>query len=224
VYADDQVILLLKFALTIGPVAVYFLTLGYLNAQPRPQIVGGRADFLLLGVIFVPVIVWALLLLSSLSPLVVTGAGCAALAAMFRLLPPKQSSWVIYNVTPRTFYRSLARALGRIGHSIAHDEAHRGGQSVWTVDSLGLRVRVTPFSLLQNVTCTFERLDGLPVRAEQVEPIRRSLRESLGATHTLPSVSAACFLLIGTVMLSAPLLMMARHMDAVVKVVRSLFA
>jgi hypothetical protein len=131
---------------------------------------------------------------------------------------------VIYNITVKQFQRALVRSFERAGRPVVREERIAAGLPAWVVASLGLRIRVSPFPLLQNVTCYFERLDGQPVEPAQLEPLRQSLQDSLGSTHTLPSASAACFLLIGTVMLSAPLLLMARHMDTIVKVVSSLFA
>jgi len=156
--------------------------------------------------------------------IVLASAGFAAALGFYWLMPRRQPSWVVYNVSPRQFQRALGRALDALGHRERTEESDRAARPVWIVPSLGLRIRVSPFSLLQNVTCLFERTDGQPIAPEQIEPIRRCLHEQLGQTHALPTASAACFLLIGTVMLSAPLLLMANHMDAIVKVVRSLFA
>jgi len=222
--ADEQVVVLLRFALTIGPIAVYFLALGYLNAQPRPQLLSGRADFVLLAVVFFPILLWAMLLLVNLPWIVLASAGFAAALGLYWLMPRRQSSWVIYNISGRQFLRALGRALDELGHSVRRGEADRAGRPAWTVPALGLRLRVSPFPMLQNVTCMFERIDGAAIVPGQLDALRRSLRRQLGDTRTLPSTSAACFILIGTVMLSAPLLMMARHMDEIVKVVRSLFA
>lgn len=222
-HADEQVILLLKFALTIGPVAVYFLALGYLNAQPRPAVLSGRADFLLLTIVLFPVLLWAILL-AGLSPLTIGLGGIVAAVCLWLALPARNSSWVAYNITARQFLRALQRALGRLGISADRVTVLPGGDEVWTVEHLALRIRVSPFAMLQNVTCRFEHTAGKPVAAGQLSNLRRALNDSLGATHALPSASAAAFLLIGTVMLSAPLFLMARNVDAIVKVVRSLFA
>ena len=222
--ADEHVVMLLKFALTIGPIAVYFLTLGVLNAQSRPQLLSGRADFVLLAVVFFPIGLWALLLMVNLPWIVLASAGIAAALGFYWMMPRRQSSWVVYNVSPEGFLRALGRALNAMGHRDRDEGADSTGRPVWTVPALGLRIRVSPFPLLQNVTCLFERTDGLAIAPEQVEPLRSRLHEQLGRTSALPSASAACFILIGTVMLSTPLLMMANHMDAIVKVVRSLFA
>ncbi|MDD4888760.1 MAG: hypothetical protein PHU85_02425 [Phycisphaerae bacterium] len=223
-YADEQVILLLKFALTIGPIAFYFLAIGFLNAQPRPQVLTGRADFLLLAVVFFPIFLWALMPLAGVSWVVLGAAAFICAVGFYLALPRRQSSWVVYNVTEKQFQRAFARAVERVGLAGESQEPDRSGRPVWTLPALGLRIRISPFSMLQNVTCLFERLDGEAITANELSPLRRSLQDSLSATHTLPSASAACFLLIGTVMLSAPLLLMARHMDAIVKVVSSLFA
>lgn len=223
-FGDDQVIVLLKFALTIGPIAVYFLAIGFLNAQPRPAVLSSRADFALLAVVFFPIFVWALLPLAS-AGWVVLSAGAFVLTVVVRLvLPRRQAGWVVYNVTARQFSRALGRTIERMNQPCRTDEPDRAGRTVWTLPQAGLRIRVSPFAMLQNVTCLFERTDGQPIPAGQLDPLRQSLQENLSGTHTLPSASAACFLLIGTVMLSAPLLLMARNMDAIVKVVRSLFA
>ncbi len=222
--ADEHVVMLLKFALTIGPIAVYFLALGLLNAQTRPQLLSGRADFVLLAVVFFPIGLWAMLLMVNLPGIVLASAGFAAALGFYWMMPRRQSSWVIYNISTEKFQRVLGRALDSLGHRERDESSDAGGRPVWALPALGLRIRVSPFSLLQNVTCLFERTDGMPIAPEQIEPIRRRLHEQLARTDALPSASAACFILIGTVMLSAPLLMMANHMDAIVKVVRSLFA
>lgn len=223
-YADEQVVVLLKFALTIGPIAVYFLALGYLNAQARPQLISGRADFALLATVFFPIVLWVLLLVANLSWIVLAVAMFAAAMGFYWMMPRRQSSWVIYNVSPRQFDRVLRRALDELNHPITDESADEAQRPVWSVPSLGLRITISPFPLLQNVTCRFERLDAGAIQPARIAPLRRRLASKFTSCHTLPSASAAAFILIGTIMLSAPLLMMARHMDEIVRVVRHLFA
>lgn len=221
---DPQVVLLLKFALTIGPIAVYFLALGYLNAQARPQLLSGRSDFILLAVVFFPILLWAMLLAVGLPWLALAIVVFVLGLGLYAAMPRRQATWVIYNVSERQFRRALDRCLGRLGLDTTELPTARPGHPLLEIAELGLRIRLSPFPLLQNVSVAFERTDGRPVELDQVEPIRAALADELGSTRTLPSASAACFLLIGTAMLSTPLLMMARHMDEIVKVVRSFFA
>ena len=223
--ADEQVVLLLKFALTIGPIAVYFMALGMLNAQPHPQLLSGRTDFSLLAIVFFPIVVWVLLLMANLPWIVLATFAFATTLGFYWMMPRRQSSWVIYNVGPWQFERALTRALDRLGHTLLARPAEPTDPGpVFDVPGLALRIRLSPFPLLHNVTCRFERIDGNAIEPRIVAPLMAELRRQLHRTNTMPSASAACFLLIGTAMLSVPLLMMARHMDQIVRVVRSLFA
>ncbi|MCG3181053.1 MAG: hypothetical protein BIFFINMI_03421 [Phycisphaerae bacterium] len=222
--ADEQVVTLLKFALTIGPIAVYFLALGLLNAQSRPQLITGRADFSLLAVVFFPILVWVLLLVVNLGWIVLAIVAFAAGLGFYWMMPRRQTSWVVYNVGERQFSRALVRALERLGLASEPMPADPPGHPVLHVPALGLRVRLSPFPLLRNVTCRFERTDGQPIEPADLASLLAGLRDELETTSAMPTASAACFLLIGTVMLSAPLLLMARHMDEIVRVVRNLLA
>ncbi len=222
--ADQQILLLLKSALTIGPIAVYFLALGYLNAHSRPRVLSGRSDFVLLAIVFFPVCLWALFLLANLPWMLLATLAFAAALAGYWMTPRRRSCWVVYNVTERQFRRALDAALDSLGHAARDLPAARPGHPTVEVAPLGLRITVSPFPLLANVTCRFERTDGQPVDDARVAPLRDALVGQLQRVHTLPSASAAAFLLIGTAMLSAPLLMMASRMDEIVRVVSDLFA
>ena len=44
----QQVIVLLKVLLLVGPIAFYFMVLGLLNSQPASRLIDARTDFLIL--------------------------------------------------------------------------------------------------------------------------------------------------------------------------------
>ena len=49
---------LLQVIINLAPIAVYFLVLGLVNSLARPMLVDARSDFLVLTLVFVPVMVW----------------------------------------------------------------------------------------------------------------------------------------------------------------------
>ena len=139
-------------------------------------------------------------------------------------MPRRQASWALYNVGEEQFERALRSAARHMGDQLEPTDAGRPGHPAYRLADLGMLLRVSPFPMLRNATVILERLDGRPIAPAEAAPFIAALKRRLDSTATLPGTMAACLLLIGTVMLSAPLLMMARHMDDIVQVVRGLFA
>ena len=210
--AYEQAVFLLRLVINVAPVAVYFLALGLVNTQDRPRLVSGRSDFVSLTVVFVPVLVWPVpvLIQSGLWWVVLAGL-CVGGAVFWSLLPARLSNWVVYNITERRCRRILNEALTRTGLAASEDD--RG----MTVTSRNLRIDLSSFGLLNNVTVYFT-----PTRGTVDEPLLARLRTEfegqLRTVSLLPSPTGACLVMLGVSLLIVPLWMMSRHMDAIVEI------
>ncbi len=215
----DQAIFLLKVLINIAPIAVYFLVLGLLNSQSHPRIVSGRRDFITLTLVFVPMLIWPIpvLLAHRLWPLLLIGLSAAGVAFV-ALLPSRLSSWVMYNVTEQRCRRHLENALGslRLDYQIVNGS--------YRLPHDQLEIHVASFALLRNVTLHFQ-FDPHHPPAELLEKLRASFQSELQRLALLPSVSGACLLALGVLLLMLPLWMINNHADAVVEALtRLLFA
>jgi len=215
--AFDQVIVILKLACFVGPVAVYFVTLGLVNSQATPRMLTARGDFLALSVALLPI------LLSPIPWLVANGwawliplAGLAAVAAWRRLLPPPDSGWVIYNLPAGQAQPLIERAIRALGWRYA------SRPRAIELRERGLRVTFSHVPLLRNATVHL-RWDARAARRETMELIGHQLTTLIGRQQQLPSLSGCCLLLAGTLLLMFPLWMMSRHGQAIAEVVNQLF-
>jgi hypothetical protein len=215
---SQEAVFLLRLLINVAPVAVYFLTMGLVNTQSRPRLVSGRSDFIALTLVFVPVLVWPVPILVQYHLWWVLATGILVGGFVFwMLLPPPWGNWVIYNITERRCRRLLDEALGRLGLSAHHDP---GGL---TVESADLRIDLSSFGLLNNVTLYFS-----PIRGARNESLLGRIRHELGlgleGVALLPSATGACLVMVGVGLLIVPLWMMSRHMDAIVEIVSRLLS
>ncbi|HOA72233.1 MAG TPA: hypothetical protein PL151_06970 [Phycisphaerae bacterium] len=213
----NQVIFVLQVALTIGPVAVYFLGLGLVSSQAHPCLVSERSDFVLLALAFVPLIVWPFVaLLKAGSVLVALALLSAVIILFFTLLPRRNDGWVIYNISTEECRRALARACRRLGWQL---EPTPGDDTESVVLPPGLGVSLHGMPWLRNVTIRCELPEG-----SADEQLRRDLLEGLAGElrreSLLPSPTGAGLVVIGATMLGLPMWYLFRHMDSIVDVVR----
>ncbi|MFQ6048640.1 MAG: hypothetical protein ACE5K7_04680 [Phycisphaerae bacterium] len=215
---QDQAILLLKVVINIAPVAVYFVVLGLVNSQPRPKLVSGRSDFVALTLVFVPMLVWPVpvLLAHHLWWLLVLGL-VVGVGGFAWLLPSRGTSWVIYNIGETRCRRCLEAALSSLGIR------YRREQSDYVLADEPIRIHVSAFGLLRNVTLHFDLAD--PVPWSLLARLQDSFRQRLDRVVLLPSGTGPCLLALGVGLLMLPLWMISNHMDAIVEVItRLLFA
>ena len=216
--ASDQVVFLLKVVLYIAPVAVYFLALGVVNSQAQPVLVNARADFQLLTLVFIPLLVWPI------PYLVVHGqwwgllAGVALAAGGFwRLLPGSTSGWVLYNVSPDDGWRMLERAAAEMGWASRRSDGGLEGPAA------GLRVEVASFALLRNASFRIVAPNGIEL--DGFNRLGRALQRQVERKSLLPSMTGGCLMLLGASLMIVPLWLMSRHIQAIVEIVqRILFA
>jgi hypothetical protein len=205
----------LQVLLTVVPVAMYFLMLGLVNSQRRPYFVSGRRDFLILALVFSPVLIRPLWWLGAANLpifLVVLVLG----AALFLLVLPKEStSWVIYNITSHHFHRVLERALRSL------DVRWRWRHDRIEFEDSTLEIAVSSFLLLQNVTVY---LKGEPADQPLIHRISTALEEELGHVKSHPASTGVVFLIIGTALLAWPAFMMTRHLDELVNLFTKFWA
>jgi hypothetical protein len=214
--ASDQVVFLLKAVLYIAPVAVYFLALGLANSQARPVLVNARADFQLLTLVFVPLLVWPIPYLVAYGQWWGLAAGVMLAAGGFwRLLPGSTSGWVLYNVSGEDGWRMLEQAVAEMGWS-----ARRSGHRL-EVPQAGIRIEVASFALLRNMS--FQVVSsGSPVTEEQFDRLRRGLQRQVNRQSLLPSTAGGCLMLLGASLMIVPLWLMSRHIQAIVEIVQQL--
>jgi hypothetical protein len=217
--SQEQAIFLLKVMINIAPIAVYFLVLGLLNSQAQPRIVSGQRDFVVLTLVFVPMLVWPVPFLVANGFWWLLLIGLAAAAGGFAaLLPRRLSSWVMYNLSEQRCRRHLENAL----HRLQVDYELADGS--YLISSHGLEIHISSFSVLRNVTLHFS-FDRSNPPAELLEGLREVLQEELEKLALLPSASGVCLLALGVLLLMLPLWMINNHVDAVVEVItRLLFA
>ena len=217
--ASDQVIFLLKVMINIMPVAVYFLVLGLVNSQAQPVLVNARSDFQILTLVFVPLLVGPMpFLVEAGQWWVLLGGAAITLGGFWRFLPGRASGWVLYNVTEAQGRAMLCRALAAWG------AVHQTDDRTYHVPALGMRLEVSGFSLLRNVTVRIRWRDGA-VDWGRFEALGRRLHAQMQQQALLPSATGGCLMVLGVSLMIVPLWLMSHHIDAIVEIVqRLLFA
>lgn len=215
----DQVILVLQIVLTIGPIAVYFLTLGLFSSQACPRLVSERADFVLLGTAFVPVICWPLISLVTAGRFALAGALLGAIALVFAmLLPTRQGGWVIYNISTQECRRALRRACSRLGWQIEYSTPSDDEPEA-VIRPAGFVVTFHGMPWLRNMTLRFKHT-GNSAHTEAREQLLTMLSGELRRESMLPSAAGAGLVVIGATLLGLPMWYFFSNMNAIVDVVR----
>ena len=207
---------LLHVLLTVVPVAMYFLMLGLVNSQKRPYFVSGRRDFLILALVFSPVLIRPLWWLAGVFWWPIFAMVVVLGIALFLLVLPKEStSWVVYNVTNHRFHRVLERALRETGVSWRwrHDRIE--------FENSSLEIVVSSFALLRNVTVY---LKGEPPDQVLIRRISTALEQELGHVRSRPATTGVVFLIVGTALLAWPMFMMSKHLDVLVDLFTKIWA
>lgn len=204
-----EVILVLKIAMNIAPVALYFIILGLVNSQGCVHVVSAKRDWLGLMVVFFPVLFWPVMWLAGMGwawaavLLLLAGITMVVISA-----PDKCSGWVIYNCELDRVVRHLLISL----RNLSLDYTLVGGGEIVVSD--GMTLQISGLQLLKNVTISVK--GGSRRTAGR---LGYQLQQRLMALESRPSMSAAAMLVSGTVLLIVPLTMMIGRMDAFVKVV-----
>lgn len=209
---SEQMSLAIQVAAVVAPVAVYFLLLGLLNSQPSPQMLSARSDFILLNAAFAPIFcvpvlnyfgapAWAL-------PVVIG----MMLAGALVLAPRRASNWVVYNITLPAALRAAERVLTAMGESF-----DRRDRSLLIKDK-DLVLKFSAMPLLRNVS--------IAVEGDETVDFGRKFEELLAAQlagiSAVATPMAVTFLLIATVMLIAPLGLLADRMPEMVRIITDL--
>jgi hypothetical protein len=216
--ASSQVIFLFQVIINLSPIALYFLVLGLVNSQARPWLVDARSDFVILTLVFVPVLVWPIPeLVEGRHWIVLSIGGGVGLWVFGRMLPTRSSGWVVYNISESRCRNLFDAALRRAGI----DASCRGNE--WNIPSGPVTIRLTALPVLRNVSL---HVDGAGSDNEtMLEDIRKQFDTLLGRQALLPSLSGSCMVLMGVVLMIFPLWMMSKHFNAIVELVsRLLFA
>ena len=216
--ASSQVIFLLQVIINLSPIALYFLVLGLVNSQARPWLVDARSDFIVLTLVFVPVLVWPIpgLVAGGHWAVLLIGSACG-LWVFLRIVPARSSGWVVYNISEtrcRRLFKTTVQSLGI-------DASWEG--NTLRVPSTSLTIRMTAMPVLRNVSLHVEGRG----RADQalLDRIQERFDALLAGQAMLPSLSGSCMVLMGVVLMIFPLWMMSKHMNAIVELVaRLLFA
>ena len=206
----EQVNLTVLTTAAIAPAAVYFLLLGLLNSQPRPQLLSGRTDFVLLNAAFLPVFCVPLVQAFGAATWVLPAA-IGALIVLAMLLAPPRGNWSVYNISPGEALRAGERALREMGEPFRR----RGRRLVLTRRDACIRLASMP--LLRHVSISIQRAD-----AEFVRRFEQHLAEQLGRVATVASPVASALLVIATVMLVTPLGLLANRMPEMVRIITDL--
>ena len=217
--ASDRVMFLLQLLVGLMPVAGYFLTLGLVNCQAQPRLIGARTDFFVLTAVFCPLLLWPAPALLARGPVgqlaLVAGLGTGVLVFR-RLLPPRDRGWVVYNISGHRLHRLLVASF----HALGWSWQRRGDR--YELPACGLGVVISGYTFLRSAAIHLEPLE------ERREPfdahrLRAELELRLRQQQLLPSLTGSCLLLLGVCVLIVPLWMMSRHMDAIVELMQKLF-
>jgi len=203
-----QLKLSVQIATVAIPVAVYFLVLGLLNSQRRPQILSERLDFSLLLAAFSPLYITPLLGWIGAGPIEVSITVALMIAAITLAAPGAKRGWVIYNISKKKALQSISRSLDRVDLPF-----ERRGDEFRL--ALGPRIRISPFPLLRNVSICLE--DIADAHRPAVRRLELELRRRVGQVEVEGSPMAAGFVLISTAMIIAPLVFMANRMPEMVR-------
>jgi len=207
-----EVILVLKIALNIAPVAFYFIILGLVNSQSRVHIVTANRDWVGLMIVFFPVLLWPVMWLAGMgwawSSVVVLMLGISLFVIS---APGRWSGWVVYNCDLACVRSELLACLERVGI----DCNLLDGRRIVTAD--GMQFELSELKLLRNVTINIKHGDR-----QRVAELGYELQRRLSRLDTAPGLAAAAMLISGTAMLMIPLTMMVGHMDMFVRVVSQL--
>lgn len=209
-----EVTFVLQLALTLGPVAAYCVTLGLVNSQARPCLVGVRSDFLALTVALIPVVLSPMIVLIQngliwLTVLLVAGA----LGLFLAMMPGRAGGWVIYNIDLAGAQRLLERACRRLGWTLER----RGMRYI--IPAAGLELVLTDLAWLRNVTIRIERGQG----GQQAVARRRllaGLSEAARSEVFLPSPVGASLVVIGAMLMGVPMWYLFASAPAIIDVVR----
>ena len=208
----EQLSLSAQVAVVVTPVAVYFFLLGLLNSQPRPQLVSGRSDFILLNAALFPIFIVPVLGYLHASGWAVVAVIGGLLAAVTLLAPRRGVSWVIYNIAMPDALRAIERALRQMGEPF-----QRRGRSL-RLGRRDVRLRLTGMPLLRNVTVSANGEDAKAFGRE----FEARFGGQLGAVPAGANPMAVTFLLIATAMLVTPLGLFADRMPEMVRLITDL--
>ncbi len=208
---SEHLIIPLRLAAVLVPVAVYFLVLGLLNSRRHPQLLRARHDFLLLIVAMSPMVLLPAAGRSALAGLIVVLAG-GLIAALVWVITPRGPHWVIYNVHRGQAHDAVRQALKAMGQTVrATPERFERIDHAVSVD-------IGVFPLLRNVSV---RIRG-PKADELAEDFEHQLAASLQAVSVEPSPMAISLLLVATAMLVAPLTLLAPRAGQIVRLMTDL--
>jgi hypothetical protein len=207
--AAEQLVLPIRIATVVVPVALYFLVIGLLNSRKHPQLLPARQDLALLVAALSP------LLLSPIADAfghaVAAGLVVAGLLAAAAALMRPASSWVIYNVSRAEASEALERAL--CGMNAKFETV----LSAWHVDGGKAVVELTEFPLLRNITVRVRSGERHFAAAFGAE-----LSRALVRVEAQTSPMAAGLLLVATGMLIAPLALVMHRAPELVRVLTDL--
>lgn len=215
--AAGEVIFVLKLIVAVGPLAVYFLSLGLVNSQARPALIPCKNDFSMLSLAFLPLLVLPAVQLVDRPRAMAAAALVSAVAVavlLWRLR--RERGWVVYNLDARQCAAAVRQACGRLGWRC---QATADGFELLPVH---LRLEVSTWPLLRNVTLRVRRStdEGRDARVDQELRFARALEETLGERTLLPSPTGAAMVLVGAALLGLPLWYLFQHMEAVATVIR----
>jgi len=203
-----QLKLSLQIATVAIPVALYFLILGLLNSQRKPQILSERLDLSLLLAAFSPLYLTPLLRWIGAPPVGVFITVAIMIGGIALAAPGAKRGWVVYNISTKKLLQSLSRSLRR-----ANLPFERRGDEFLL--EMGPRIRISPFPLLRNVSIAIEGVDE--AHRPAVQRFEAELRRGLGQVEVTASPMAASFVLIATAMIVVPLVFMAGRMPEMVR-------
>lgn len=213
----QEAILVIKLAVYIAPPALYFVILGLVNSQGRAHVISGRSDWLCLMAVLFPILICPTVWLGQGGRwYLLAGLSVGWVVFLWLSTPGELSSLVVYNTTEARCRRTLQTVLKALGIPF-----YQQGKVV-ILPQHDVRITFNSVSVLRNVTIRFA--GPLQQHRQMLCQLREQLAGRLWHMQTVPVLGAAGMLIAGTIMLILPLLMMVRHMDALVRLVSDLLS
>jgi hypothetical protein len=219
--STEHVTFVLKLAAVIGPIALYFLTLGLIHSQSSPYLIRARSDFIMLTLAVAPLMFAPIWLLTEQGMLWMAGVfSLVALIAFWRVLPAARTEWVVYNVGAVQCRSLLVHACRSLGWQFELDEQalHLPGQQ--------LSVELTSMPILR--TCSLQikaagsRSADSDAHNVDVDRFIQALAAQAQRESMVPSASGAGLVIVGSGMLAIPLWYLSQNAELVVNALKQL--
>lgn len=199
-----------RLAALVVPVALYFLVLGLLNSRRTPQLLSARQDLATLMVALSPLAIFPAMDQFGTAGLLAIGLVAAAVA-IWMLIRPAGSAWVVYNLEHEQALQALEQSLKNMGLKFER-------QGRWLVlPDHNAQIEVSSFPLLRNVSVRLRGGDR-----QMASHLAGHLAAVLNGMEVQTSTMAVALLVVATAMLLAPVASIVSEAPEIVRILTDL--